>query len=274
MQAVLASDFSITQFAHLKPLLLVHGARCHKRIAKLVFYSFCKNVALSLSQFWFGFYNGFSGQMMFFDFLFTLFNSLFTAIPILTLSTVDQEHSDETLLRKPALYRTTSSNSNFSGPKFIGWLLLGIWLSVVVFFFPFRVMQSSSAKSGDLWVLGTSSYSVLVLALTIQVCLITSYWTIMNIVTVVGSVLFYVLFIVVYCQVFTNGIGVLGGMLGNGDFWMMMIVVPLLGVCPYVLYRLLIYFFLPTHKSLEDAEEEVMNGDQYELPTIGSYDVL
>lgn len=250
MQAVLASDFSITQFSHLKKLLLVHGARCHKRIAKLVLYSFCKNVALSLSQFWFGFYNGFSGQMMFFDFLFTLFNSLFTAIPILMLSTIDKEHSDETLLSKPSLYKTTSSNSNFSTPKFLGWLILGIWQSLMVFYFPFIVMRSSTSKSGDLWVLGTSAYSILVFSLTVQVCLITAYWTPVNIGGVVGSVIFYVIFICAYCQVFTNGIGVLDGMFGSIDFWLMLLVVPLLSVCPYVIYRLLVRFF---HE--EDEEE-------------------
>lgn len=270
MQAVLASDFSITQFSHLKQLLLVHGARCHKRIAKLVFYSFCKNIALSLSQFWFGFYNGFSGQMMFFDFLFTLFNSLFTSIPILTLATIDEEHNDETLLHKPALYRTTSSNSNFSGPKFIGWLLLGIWQSFIVFYVPFRVMATSTEKSGDLWVLGTSSYTILVLAMSVQVCLITSYWTIKSAATVVGSVLFYVLFICVYCQVFTNGIGVLGGTFGNGDFWLMLFTIPLIAVGPYSLYRLLVHFFL-RHKTLEDHEEET--GTAYEMSAM-DYDEL
>lgn len=267
MQAVLASDFSITQFSHLKQLLLVHGARCHKRIAKLVLYSFSKNVALSLSQFWFGFYNGFSGQMMFFDFLFTLFNSMFTAIPILMLSTIDREHSNDTLMSKPALYKTTASNSNFSTPKFLGWLILGIWQSLMVFYFPFIVMRSSSPKSGDLWVLGTSAYSILVLALSVQVCLITSYWTPVNIGGVVGSVLFYVVFICTYCQVFTNGIGVLGGMFGNIDFWLMILVVPLLAVCPYVIYRLLVLFFSHDQDAKDDNEQEndTLELDTYEL---------
>lgn len=265
MQAVLASDFSITQFSHLKKLLLVHGARCHKRIVKLVLYSFSKNVALSLSQFWFGFYNGFSGQMMFFDFLFTLFNSLFTAIPILTLSTLDQEHSDTTLLAKPALYKTTSSNSNFNAPKFLGWLLLGIWQSLIVFYFPFSVMESSDPKSGDLWVLGTSAYSILVVALSVQVCLITSYWTLMSIGVVVGSVLFYIVFITAYCNVFNNGIGVLGGMFGNIDFWMMLLVAPLLAVCPYVIYRLLGHFFLPRHEEYEEDNVSAEEMAQYQL---------
>eukprot|EP00026_Physarum_polycephalum_P011113 Phypoly_transcript_11313.p1 GENE.Phypoly_transcript_11313~~Phypoly_transcript_11313.p1 ORF type:complete len:136 (+),score=22.00 Phypoly_transcript_11313:738-1145(+) len=135
----------------------------------------------------------------------------------------------------------------------------------MVFYFPFRVMKSSDPKSGDLWVLGTSAYSILVLTLSVQVCLITSYWNIVNIGGVVGSVLFYVFFIIVYCQVFSNGIGVLGGMFGNVDFWLMVFVVPMLAVCPYVLYHLLDYFFLPHPDPEEGDDAPPFEMEPYEL---------
>lgn len=59
---------------------------------------------MALSQFWFGFVAGFSGQMMFFDYLFTLYNALFTAIPIILLAVLDQKYPERTLLEKPWLY--------------------------------------------------------------------------------------------------------------------------------------------------------------------------
>jgi len=80
---------------------------------------------------------------------------------------------------------------------------------------------------------------------------------------VVGSVLFYVIFISAYCQIFTNGIGVLGGMFGAVDFWMLLFVAPILAVCPYVLYRLLVYFFLPRQDQEEDVSSFEM--EQYQL---------
>lgn len=50
-KAVMASDFAIARFKHLKKLLLVHGHWCYARLAKMVIYFFYKNVVRLLS-FW------------------------------------------------------------------------------------------------------------------------------------------------------------------------------------------------------------------------------
>ncbi|XP_074881398.1 phospholipid-transporting ATPase VD isoform X4 [Buteo buteo] len=52
MQAVMASDFAISQFRHLKKLLLVHGHWCYTRLTNMVLYFFYKNVAYLPSPFW------------------------------------------------------------------------------------------------------------------------------------------------------------------------------------------------------------------------------
>jgi P-type E1-E2 ATPase len=50
LQAVMASDYAISQFRYLETLLLVHGSWSYKRISKLILYSFYKNCVISLSQ--------------------------------------------------------------------------------------------------------------------------------------------------------------------------------------------------------------------------------
>ena len=62
-QAVLASDYSIGQFRFLERLLLVHGRWSYIRLSKFLRYFFYKNFAFTFSQFWFGFYCGFSAQV-------------------------------------------------------------------------------------------------------------------------------------------------------------------------------------------------------------------
>ncbi|XP_043369835.1 phospholipid-transporting ATPase VD isoform X3 [Dermochelys coriacea] len=52
MQAVMASDFAISQFKHLRKLLLVHGHWCYTRLANMILYFFYKNVAYSPPTFW------------------------------------------------------------------------------------------------------------------------------------------------------------------------------------------------------------------------------
>jgi len=262
MQAVLSSDFSITQFSHLRRLLLVHGARCHKRVAKLIFYSFCKNLTLCLSQFWFGFFNGFSGQMMYFDFLFTLYNALFTSIPILILASSDEEHSDKVLETNPSLYKYTSSNTNFSMTRFIGWIGLGIWQSIIIYFFTFFTLNSDTTS---IWVLGTAAYTYLVFAMTIQVSLITATWRWINIGAVVGSIVLYFCFIWLYCEVYINAHGILSHMLSMGLFWFGLFVVPLFSILPYWLYLCWDIVWIYTGKPLQDGRKVEFGEEETEM---------
>ncbi len=63
LQAARSADFAISQFRFLRKLLLVHGAWSYQRLSKLILYCFYKNITLYMTQFWFAFYNGFSGQV-------------------------------------------------------------------------------------------------------------------------------------------------------------------------------------------------------------------
>lgn len=47
LQAVMASDFAISQFKHLSKLLLVHGHWCYTRLSNMILYFFYKNVVCS-----------------------------------------------------------------------------------------------------------------------------------------------------------------------------------------------------------------------------------
>lgn len=52
LQAARSADVSIAQFRFLRKLLLVHGAWSYQRVSKVILYSFYKNVALYITQFW------------------------------------------------------------------------------------------------------------------------------------------------------------------------------------------------------------------------------
>ena len=52
LQAARSADVSIGQFRYLKKLLLVHGAWSYHRVSKVILYSFYKNIALFMTQFW------------------------------------------------------------------------------------------------------------------------------------------------------------------------------------------------------------------------------
>ena len=52
LQAARSADVAIAQFRFLRKLLLVHGAWSYSRISKVILYSFYKNIALYMTQFW------------------------------------------------------------------------------------------------------------------------------------------------------------------------------------------------------------------------------
>lgn len=62
-QASRASDYSLMQFKFLKRLLVVHGRYSYLRMSSLLMYSFYKNMAFILVQFWFGVYSAWSAQV-------------------------------------------------------------------------------------------------------------------------------------------------------------------------------------------------------------------
>ncbi|KAI8007818.1 Phospholipid-transporting ATPase 3 [Camellia lanceoleosa] len=71
----MASDFAIVQFRFLTDLLLVHGQWSYLRI--------CKNLTLTLIQFWYTFQTGFSGQRFYDNWFQSLYNVIFTAMPVI-----------------------------------------------------------------------------------------------------------------------------------------------------------------------------------------------
>ena len=52
LQAARNADVAIGQFRYLRKLLLVHGAWSYQRISRVILYSFYKNIAMFMTQFW------------------------------------------------------------------------------------------------------------------------------------------------------------------------------------------------------------------------------
>ena len=79
-QAVMASDFAISQFRFLRHLILIHGRYNYRRLSKLVLYSFYKNMAFVLCQFWFAFDSMFSAENLYDAYAMAAFNLAFTTV--------------------------------------------------------------------------------------------------------------------------------------------------------------------------------------------------
>jgi phospholipid-transporting ATPase len=111
-QAVNNSDYAISQFRFLSRLLLVHGHLCQYRLGRLIKYSFYKNVCFGAVLFYFQIINGFSGQTLVDDISAAVYNVIFTSLPILFFSLLDQPCSFDMLQRFPRMYGKSNNLSH------------------------------------------------------------------------------------------------------------------------------------------------------------------
>ncbi|XP_054024243.1 phospholipid-transporting ATPase VB [Dryobates pubescens] len=139
MQAVMASDFAISRFKHLKKLLLVHGHWCYARLAKMVIYFFYKNVSYVNLLFWYQFFCGFSGSTMIDYWQMIFFNLFFTSMPPLLFGVLDRHVSAETLLVLPELYKNGQNSEIYKLSTFIITMLDAFYQSLICFFVPYLV---------------------------------------------------------------------------------------------------------------------------------------
>jgi magnesium-transporting ATPase (P-type) len=65
-QAAFNADYAISQFKYLKRLIFVHGRNSLLRNSYFIYLIFFKNVLFTLTQLWFCFFSGFSGQVIIF----------------------------------------------------------------------------------------------------------------------------------------------------------------------------------------------------------------
>jgi magnesium-transporting ATPase (P-type) len=77
----------------------------YRRISKLILYSFYKNSALYLTQFFFIFFNGFSGASVHDRWTISFYNVLFTSMPIMCIAWFDRDVKSETAEDYPELYK-------------------------------------------------------------------------------------------------------------------------------------------------------------------------
>ncbi|KAK2957007.1 ion-transporting P-type ATPase [Blattamonas nauphoetae] len=124
------ADYSIAQFRFLKRLCAVHGHFNMNRFANLIKYSFLKNMIFTTVLFVYQFTNGFSQQICFEDWFGTLFNLVFTSIPIMAVVLTDKDVPDWVMLKCPALYRIYRNGRDLNLIKIVGWPVTGVIIGI------------------------------------------------------------------------------------------------------------------------------------------------
>uniref|UniRef100_A0A7N8X363 Phospholipid-transporting ATPase n=1 Tax=Mastacembelus armatus TaxID=205130 RepID=A0A7N8X363_9TELE len=190
IQAVLASDYSFSQFRFLQRLLLVHGRWSYLRMCRFLCYFFYKNFAFTMVHFWFGFFCGFSAQTVYDQYFITLYNIVYTSLPVLAMGIFDQV-SSLLSLEYPKLYEPGQLNLLFNKREFFICIAQGIYTSVVLFFVPYAILSDATQSTGvplaDYQTFAVTTATALVIVVSVQIALDTGFWTVVNHVFVWGS---------------------------------------------------------------------------------------
>uniref|UniRef100_A0A2K6LJ11 Phospholipid-transporting ATPase n=1 Tax=Rhinopithecus bieti TaxID=61621 RepID=A0A2K6LJ11_RHIBE len=195
MQAVMSSDYSFAQFRYLQRLLLVHGWWSYIRMCKFLRYFFYKNFAFTLVHFWYSFFNGYSAQTAYEDWFITLYNVLYSSLPVLLMGLLDQDVSDKLSLRFPGLHIVGQRDLLFNYKRFFVSLLHGVLTSMILFFIPLGAYLQTVGQDGeapsDYQSFAVTIASALVITVNFQIGLDTSYWTFVNAFSIFGSIALY-----------------------------------------------------------------------------------
>ncbi|SCV04284.1 LAMI_0H14884g1_1 [Lachancea mirantina] len=142
-QAVMSSDYAVGQFRFLARLILVHGRWSYKRLAEMIPSFFYKNVIFTLALFWYGVYSNYDGAYLFEYTYLMFYNLAFTSLPVIFMGILDQDVNDVVSVLVPQLYRVGILRREWNQTKFWGYMLDGIYQSVISFFFPYLVYQKT-----------------------------------------------------------------------------------------------------------------------------------
>uniref|UniRef100_A0A669BIQ5 Phospholipid-transporting ATPase n=1 Tax=Oreochromis niloticus TaxID=8128 RepID=A0A669BIQ5_ORENI len=255
-QAVRNSDYAIPKFKHLKKMLLVHGHYYYIRISELVQYFFYKNVCFIFPQFLYQFFCGFSQQPLYDTAYLTLYNISFTSLPILLYSLMEQHINMDILKKDPCLYRDIAKNSLLRWPTFIYWTILGVYDAIVMFFGAYFLFDNTTFTSnGQMfgnWTFGTLVFTVLVFTVTFKLALDTHYWTWINHFIIWGSLIFFVVFSLLWGGIIWPFLNyqrmyyVFMQMLSSGPAWLSIILLITASLLPDVVKKVIWRTLWPT----------------------------
>ncbi|WEW57821.1 aminophospholipid translocase [Emydomyces testavorans] len=238
LQAARSADVSIAQFRFLRKLLLVHGAWSYQRISKVILYSFYKNIALYMTQFWYAFQNSFSGQVIYESWTLSFYNVFFTVLPPFAMGIFDQFISARLLDRYPQLYQLGQKGVFFKMHSFFSWVGNGFYHSLIAYFLSQAIfLNDLPTQNGTVaghWVWGTALYTAVLATVLGKAALVTNIWTKYTVLAIPGSFLIWMGFIPAYAYTAPNVgsgfsteyLGIIPHLLPLPTFWLMAIVLP------------------------------------------------
>nr|KAJ3421610.1 hypothetical protein HK105_002932 [Polyrhizophydium stewartii] len=204
LQAALASDFVIGQFRFLSRLLMFHGHWAYYRISGSILNFFFKNMAWIMTMFWYQYYSGFTGIILYDYTYILLFNLIFTALPPLIIGVFDKDVSEARILTHPQIYQLGIRQFFFSYTKFFVYIIDAIYQAFISHYFALAIFGSEANRHGyasDRTILGTVAAMNTIVAINVSMLSNISSWSSIVVASMLLSAFSFIIFVPIASKV-------------------------------------------------------------------------
>ena len=175
LRAAQSSDYAIGEFQVLRRLLFTHGYLNLMRNSMMIIYFFYKNFVFTIVHFFYGFINNFSGQTIIDDWFITLYNLLFTSIPLAGRCILDYsiKPDDGKIIEMliPFLYKEQRDDPIFTIKNFLLNLFKGAMHSLINYYwtvFDIYSIINQDGNESNFWTISVCLYTNVLLIVTID----------------------------------------------------------------------------------------------------------
>lgn len=190
LQAARISDYSIAQFRFLLKLLLVHGRWNYIRVCKYTLGTFWKETVFYLTQALYQRWNGYTGTSIYEPWGLSMFNTLFTSLPVIFLGIFEKDLAASTLLAVPELYNIGQRHAGFNIKLYLAWAFMGACEAVMIYFTMYGLFgQAMVNVDNGIFAMGMLTYSASVILISAKLQVLTIHnHSIMAVIAIVLSI--------------------------------------------------------------------------------------
>ena len=252
LQAARTSDYSIAQFRYLLKLLLVHGRYNYIRTSKFVICTFYKELLFYLSQLLYQRYTLFTGSSLYESWSLSMFNTLFTSLPVLCIGMFDKDLKPSTLIAIPELYSKGVNNETFNLFVFIQWVILATTQSVTLCFILWNIYGFPALVDNTTYPLGVILFTVFIIIINTKLNIfemhtITKLSIIAWVISVVGWIVWTMLLVGLYRSKINTIFYVQHGLFEefgrDSTFWASILILTVLGIWIDFLFYFISHLF-------------------------------
>ncbi|OAK93911.1 phospholipid-translocating P-type ATPase [Phaeosphaeriaceae sp. SRC1lsM3a] len=170
LQAARTSDYSIAQFRFLVKLLLVHGRWNYVRTCKYTVGTFWKEMLFYLTQALYQRSVGYTGTSLYESWSLSMFNTLFTSLPVIFMGVFEKDLSASTLLAVPELYTIGQRNGGFNVRVYLEWMFMASAEAMVVYFVMWSLWgeEPRFVRDESIFPLGVGTYTAIVVLIALK----------------------------------------------------------------------------------------------------------